>query len=50
MTPTVAPEHFYDHEVIVKALCCVDIECGFVGHGLFELSRSTPCGLVRSMP
>jgi hypothetical protein len=28
--PTVAPERFCDHEVIVKALRCVFDECGFV--------------------
>ena len=30
ITPTVAPEHFCDHEVIVKALRCVFVECGFI--------------------
>jgi hypothetical protein len=30
MTPTVALEHFYDHEVIVKALRCMCVVRGFV--------------------
>jgi hypothetical protein len=30
MTPTVAPKHFYDHEVIMKALRCVCVVCEVV--------------------
>ena len=30
MTPIVALEHFYDHEVIVKALRCVCVVRGFI--------------------
>ena len=30
ITLTVAPEHFYDLEVIVKTLRCVCVERGFV--------------------
>jgi hypothetical protein len=30
MTLTVALEHFYDYEVIVKALRCMCVVCGFV--------------------
>ena len=30
MTLIVAPEHFYDHKVIMKVLRCACIRCGFV--------------------
>ena len=45
ITPTVALERFYDHEVIMKVLCGMHIECGFIIHGLLELHRSIPCGI-----
>jgi hypothetical protein len=46
MNPTVAPEHFCDHEVIMKALISACIRVRAHAHGFFELSRSTLCGLV----
>jgi hypothetical protein len=49
MTPTVAPERFYNHEVIVKALMCVHIRVWGCSLGLFELRHLIPCGQVRSM-
>jgi hypothetical protein len=43
ITPTVAPERFYDHEVIMKALRCMCVELGFivVADSSFVL---IPCG------
>jgi hypothetical protein len=45
MTPTVAPERFYDPEVIVKVQTCMYARAWVSGRGLPELHRSTPCGL-----
>jgi hypothetical protein len=42
ITPTVAPERFLDHEVIVKVLICACVRTWVHCRGLFELHRLTP--------
>jgi hypothetical protein len=49
MTPAVAPEHFYDHEVIVKAFLRVHVGALSRSSGFVELHRLTPCGLTYLM-
>jgi hypothetical protein len=49
MTPTVAPEHFYDHEVIVQALMHVRVGARARSSGFIELHCLTPCGLTYLM-
>ena len=46
MTLTVAPEHFCDRKVIVKALICTCVRAWAHGRVLLELCCLTPCGLV----
>jgi hypothetical protein len=49
ITPTVAPEHFCDYEVIVKALVRTYVMAQTRGRSLFRLRRSAPCWSMYSM-
>jgi hypothetical protein len=49
ITPTVAPERFCDHEVIVKALVHAYVMSRTRIHSLSGLCRSAPYRLVYSM-
>jgi hypothetical protein len=49
VTPTVAREHFYDHEMIIKALRCTCVVRGFVVMAYLSFVARPLVGLVCSM-
>ena len=49
ITLTVAPKHFCDHEMIVKALVCAYVTARTRGRSLFRLHCLAPCWSVYSM-